>query len=406
MNPTKPIHGSQSKTDTGATKAGLAPEHEQKLLSLLDKLDARDAMNGSRHGRQNTRAAFRRFGVKAIVHHPGGSMTARRVLTRDISAGGLGFIDNGYLHLNTRVDIVLSRHGGGDDVVRGKVVQCDHIAGAWHAVGVKFEHQIVPKLYLDPDQFVDMEIDARQAEAIVGRVLLIDQSDLDRRLFAHNLRRTRVELRTATTLADGERIVKEPNASFDLVVFDLQLSTGDGPLAAQTVVSRVKAMGIGRIAVCSENINAEVLRKVQSLGLLGFLTKPYEPQRLLACLRGWLGFGLPDDGPIYSTLANQSAKKRILAEFVVNVGKLGQALGQTVQTDDFQRCRAVCNGLRASGTAHGFRPITQAATEALRLLDSTHDLAQAITSIARLQDLCARATDAVPSHEISPALAA
>ena len=335
-----------------------------------------------------------------LVHHPGGTSTPRHVLTRDLSAGGLSFLHNGYMHTGTRVDMNLQRFVGGEDTVSGRVIHCAHIAGTWHTVGVKFNAKVFPKLYLDPDQAGASTVDATQPQAIQGRVLLLEDAELDRRLFAHHLRKTRVELTLCETLDDAEAQIKRraggPEA-FELAVVEVRLSNVTPAVEPAAVVTRLVATGV-RVAACSAETDPKVLQAVKEAGTIGVLRKPYDPDRLLGNIVDWLGLDTGGDR-ILSSLADQPDMRPLLTEFVGKAKLLGQALAEAVRNDDFDRARNICITLRGSGAGYGFHAVTEAAGEVLQLLETSKSLANAGGIVDRLRAVCARVTDAGPAED-------
>jgi CheY-like chemotaxis protein len=375
--------------------AASAAERKQQLDALLDKLDARDATSNGRRDRRSMRATYRRGDVRIIVHHPGGSITDRRVLTRDLSAGGLSFLHAGYLHIGTRVDVNLRRHvGGGEDAVRGTAMHCEHIAGTWHAVGVKFDRRIFPKLYLDPESTPGLDLDARQPAGIAGRVLLLDDSELDRRLMAHHLRRTKVELTAVATLVEACAALagQSHDNPFELAVVDLNLADAEARLEPAEVVRRVVETGVPKVASCTAETDSARIRAVREAGCCGILTKPYDSEQLLASFANWLGMGNSSDGrdTINSSLADQPEMRPLLVEFVEKAQKLGLAMAEAREKNDLERCRSVVLALRGSGGGYGFTVVSEAATDAITNLEASQDVTEAGVALDRLQDICRR----------------
>ena len=98
-----------------------------------------------------TRIPFRRSDVACRIYHPGGSMTTASVATRNLSAGGTSFLYHGFLHKNTKIELVLARRQGSEDVIAGTVTHCQHLVRTYHQIGMKFATKVFPKLYLDPN---------------------------------------------------------------------------------------------------------------------------------------------------------------------------------------------------------------------------------------------------------------
>ena len=376
-------------------------DRDKQLSSLLDRLDARDAADDGRLGRRNARATYRRSDVHLVVHHPGGSVTERKVLTRDLSAGGLSFIHGGYLHVGTRCDVTLARYVGGKDTVRGTVQHCEHIAGTWHTVGVKFERRIFPKLYLDPEHAVAVEADARDPATVSGRVLLLDDNELDRRLMQHHLRRTKIELTGVGRLDQAcEALANQTSDNpFVLAIVDLNLADDEAEIAPGEVVRRVLSVGVPRVAACTAESDAQRLRVVREAGACGVLSKPYDGERLIGSVATWLGNAnplragtLPRDAEeaIYSTMAKQLDMQPLIDDFVRNVKSNLQSFRGAIDADDLAKCRAFCISLRGGGSSFGFASATEAAAEAVTSLDATMSVTEAAVQLQRLQDVCVR----------------
>lgn len=398
-----------------AHEAQAARTRREQLDAILDKLDARDAASDGKTGRRSMRASYRRSDVSISVYHPGGSTTERRVLTRDLSAGGLSFVNSGYLHVGTRCETSLRRFvGGGEDLVRGQVMHCDHIAGTWHTVGVKFDRRIFPKLYLDPGDVEGVNMEGCQPSGISGRVLLLDDNELDRRLVAHHLRRTKIELTGVATLADAAAAVagQQGDNPFQLAIVDLNLAGEEAELGPAEVVRRLIDVGVPRVAACTAETDTARLRECREAGARGILTKPYDAERLLASVAEWLGVGSSGStDAITSTLATQADMLPLLQDFVEKAKKLSQAIKQSAEADDLQRVRSLLLGLRGSGGGYGFQPASEAATEAIKSLEATMSLSDSAVQLDRVHDVCGRLTAEADEADASdqsdpPAMAA
>ena len=388
-----------SKPDAAGRGSAARRQHQEqraKLDALLDLLDARDAADAGREGRRAVRCRYRRTDVEASVHHPGGSTTERRVLTRDLSAGGLSLIHNGYLHVGTRVDATLRRHSGGADTVRGQVVHCSHISGPWHAVGLKFDRKLFPKLYLDPDAAADFDSNAGQPELVAGRVLLADANELDRRLVAHHLRRTRVELVGVATADEAEAALREAAEPFGLVL-------ADAGLGEEAIGRLGSAAGGATLAVCTaESQEADG----EGPAPADVLRKPYDGERLLAQVGRWLGRGGGGGdsaaGPIYSEMAGQAETGELLEAYVAEARRLAESIKASLDAGDADACRSACVRLRGSGGGYGFAGLSAAADEAVRAIEATAALSDAAGPLDRVRDLCARLSDGRPGEGTPP----
>jgi CheY-like chemotaxis protein len=393
-------------------RSSAQPEQDaraEQLKSLLDRLDAKDSIDEGRQDRRSARATFRRSGVKITVHHPGGTSTERSVLTRDLSAGGLSFIHGGYLHIDTRCDVTLARYVGGTDNVRGVVQRCEHIAGSWHTVGVKFDRRIFPKLYLDPEFASDVEFDSRNPQSIGGRVLLVDDSELDRRLMAHHLRRTKVELTGVATLAEAVEAIAGQSAEnpFRLAIVDLNLSGNESSLTPDQVVRKMVDAAVPRVAACSAESDVSKLRAAREAGAISVLAKPYDNEKLLMSMASWLGNGgVGGDEAIYSSMAGQEDMNALIEEFVAKTKKDAQALHAAIEQDSFEACRSLVVSIRGGGASFGFGVITEVASEAVISLDGSGSVADAAVALQRLIETCGRLSADAKAVDEEPRMAA
>lgn len=281
-----------------APKSARQAQEEQKrqvLEALLNRLDAQAVSEAGVQRRRSERVHFRQYSVPVRVHHPGGSIAVRRVLTRDISAGGLSFLHNGYLHLNTRLDVVLRRTTGGKDLISGTVAYCSHIGGTWHLVGARLERRIFPKLYVDTDQMGLLPEEPRDPASLTGTILHMESLELDQRLLAHHLRHTNVAVRNCANVAEAVPLLN--STRFDLVLLNLDLEPGqedksDAITPRLRTIQAIRTAGYGGLLAASMNeTRPEVITAVRQAGICGLLGKPYEGERVVAALGSWLEGG-------------------------------------------------------------------------------------------------------------------
>lgn len=119
-----------------------------RAAALLDELDSRTP-EGSEHverGRRDARRSHREQTELLVTGEIGGGR--RAIFTRNLSAGGLGFVLEGHLSNGSCVQVTLSRRDGGFDRVRGIIVYSRAIAPFWTCCGMRFEAAIDPSAYL------------------------------------------------------------------------------------------------------------------------------------------------------------------------------------------------------------------------------------------------------------------
>lgn len=117
------------------------------MESLLEGLDAGER---SSTRRLYSRWEFRRESIDVRLIQNGGS-TNIKVLTRNISRGGMSFLHSNFMHLLTRCEVSLPHPNHGKILVPGKVIRCEHRGGVVHEVGVRFEHPVDARNIADID---------------------------------------------------------------------------------------------------------------------------------------------------------------------------------------------------------------------------------------------------------------
>jgi len=104
---------------------------------------------------EERRRADRRFrfldpqGLLLFVSHPGGTDVSYRVMPRDLSEMGLGFLHGNFLYPGSTCTLELRGKDGKTHCISAKLMRCDHVTGRVHDVGIKFIKAIDVALYID-----------------------------------------------------------------------------------------------------------------------------------------------------------------------------------------------------------------------------------------------------------------
>jgi CheY-like chemotaxis protein len=371
----------------GATAAPLPKGLADKVFSVLDRLDAMD--DGSfRNRRNSSRNTYRKLDVPVRVYHPGGSSAVRTVATRNLSASGIGFLYPSFLHLGTKVEVVLNRRLGGEDVIRGATVFCSHVGGVFHQIGVKFDQKIFTNLYLDAGQTTEEPVEPATSsdKDLVGKILYVEDNQTDLVQFKHFLKSTRLDV--TGVLTGKEAVQAVANRSFDLLLTDLNLESTTG----EALIPELRTAGYtGPIYLVTGESTPARLMGAQQAGALGILSKPYDQSKLHALLRTWLK--ITDGEPLISSVANQPDMLILLPKYVSGLKELANELKSQLETDNLNRLRHVCTSLKGTASSYGFAPIADAAAQATQQIDTTLTVSGCASQIQKLIDLCRRATD-------------
>ena len=156
--------------------------------------------------------------------------------------------------------------------------------------------------------------------------VVIDDDDIFCEVLARALERRGFAVRTATTVADGENLIRQEAP--DHAVVDLRIGNESGLALVRTLaavtppVTTVVLTGYGSIATAVEAIK---------LGASHYLTKPVEVDEILAALQQ---MPLPRDvavaaqpKPLSVRRAEWEHIQRVLSEYAGNISAAARALG-------------------------------------------------------------------------------
>lgn len=368
---------------------------ESILFGFLDRLDAdQSSSSGTQRGK---RLSYRRNDLRLTVTHPGGGTAARTVLGRDLCPKGAGIVYDGFLYIGTDCMLILRRRMTGQDVVRGQVVHCRHLHGAYHLVEIEFREPIVPKLYVEASEWNKLSMEGEVDPAtVVGTVLMLDDQKIDHTIAAHCLRGSGIKLTSVASTAEALAAVKQ--MKIDLVLTDLNLDKGE---RGEQVIVKLREVGYrGSIIVVSAEGNADRIAGAWAAGANALLPKPYTKQQLLNSISNLLTVSTEDSDlePIFSTLFASTSGSRaayaetatLIEQFLDGINDALFDLKRAIAEDAIQNARTVCQTLKGTGLSYGFPAITDAAKEAVRSLDATQSIDESLTELRRVESIALR----------------
>lgn len=120
------------------------------------------------------------------------------------------------------------------------------------------------------------------------RVLVVDDDDVIRQLICVNLELEGFEVLTA---CDGEEAIAQARASHpDVVTLDIMMPRLDGWEAAERLRSDPATAGV-RVCLISARAQQADLRRGERIGVDAYITKPFDPDELVAVVRRLAGPG-------------------------------------------------------------------------------------------------------------------
>jgi CheY-like chemotaxis protein len=374
---------SPSSNNASDKAASTLARQQSTITAILDKLDAADGSK-FRNRRESPRYLFRRIDVPVRVFHPGGTDGLKLVATRNLSNVGLGFLCTGFLHIGTKVETMLTRRTGGDDVIVGKVIFCVHVSGSFHQIGVRFDQKIAPRSYVDRASLEKLDRAGLPPTTLGGHVLHVDDSEVERKLLAHYLKPTKITLTSIPSGDDPIAAVKASNVDLVLCEANLKAMTGE------QLIAQLRTAGYaGRVIVITSETKGDRLRALKQAGATGMLGKPYDQAKLFSLIGAFLKRVAADTG-VVSALAAQPEMKSLIERYVANVQQLAKDIEAAMRENQIDRIRHICNSLKGSGTSYGFAVLSDSAKETMRALDATMSMQESDEQIKKLLDLCKR----------------
>lgn len=360
------------------------------LGKVLADLDSTRSKGVAR--RRHYRWPFANERLTVEVQHAGGNHLTLALAARNISSGGVGLLHNAYMHPGTACTVNLPQivDRSAYTPVAGKVVRCRHVRGVIHEVGIRFESPIRMREFVavDPMQggFTLEHVDPAK---LIGSVLHVDDSAVDRRLVRHHLRDTQL---TITTAEDGATAIRRAAEGFDIILCDLDLPDMSGA----DLLERLRTDGVQTpILMLTADSDPTVRAKLRALRATAFLSKPLTPEALLRALGEFLlgeaGGGADAGGPVFCSLAPDDPTAAIVPEYIEDLKVAAGRLKEAIAKDELLAARRVAFQLKGSAAVLGFAPIGEAAEAAVVSLTATGSVGESARPLKQLMSLCLRA---------------
>ena len=361
---------------------------DAQLAEVLETAAQRDDVAEDEHGREEQRETaerltFRHRDIGLIVEHPGGGPASYYICTRNLTSEGLGVLHGAYLHVGTRCKVMLPTIWGGEEPIRGRVVRCRLLSGMIHEVGVRFDAPIDLWRFLDGEESGSAEnMNSMDGRDLTGRVLLLDDLQVECRICEHHLAPTKLDLVTTTTLVAAVQLVAEE--TFDAVMCDLNL----GELTGEEAIKAIrKTPFLGPIIALTGESNPARMRQVKQAGADAIVRKPYDPKNLLAVLSEWISKGGSNGvvGPVYSQLASVARCEKLLDGFFEFTEEIKEEMKRAIGKDDLATTRRLCQDLHETAGGYGFPAVSDAAERAVTALDSSCSISESMQDLQRVQ---------------------
>jgi len=244
---------------------------------VLSELTARSAGVGQSQ-RRSERHHYAGHNVHLDIEGEGGRRSRFLTYSRDLSSCGLSVIHGGFVYPGTRCEVTLTTLEQRTETISGRVVRCDYVKGTLHDLGISFDEPV------DPARFAPSAGESLSTKTLAAlsersdRIVFLDDSEAELRLFRHHLRETGFDVTTAGSAKEAAQLIR--GSTVDLFVCDLDL--GPGQRTGEEVIQLARGAGFTRPILALTGQSAlERLQRAKRHGANAVLLKPYSPGRLL-----------------------------------------------------------------------------------------------------------------------------
>ena len=371
--------------------ARLSDTARQEFLDRLDRSASTERASRGIHRnnqRKDTRWTYRQSDIAVTVEHPAGGVSRLLLMSRNLSAGGISFLHSGFLYPGSRCQVALPRLDGEHHIANGSIVTCRHVQGLIHEVCIKFERRIEPPQYVaSPETAGTDSPQSVEMPELHGRVLVVDDSEMDRNLLLHHLKIAGVHLTSVSTSGAALDTVKREIV--EIVLCDINLESMDG---VEFITKLRGALFTGPIVVVTAESNEERIAAAKMAGAGHIIAKPYSPDELLNTmidLHQQIGAVLTQSA-IYSTADDQPGMTDLIGQYIDQARKAARKIERITTDDGLNELRQVCMSIKGSAPGYGFAPVGSLAADIIKALDASHNVRSVSSQLRTLTMMCDR----------------
>lgn len=385
--------GGSPATDMGRPTTDLAvpPTNTLRLnaATLTRVIAEMDATIDSHHrARSLVRWPFAKQSVRVEIHQGAGNSTRLQYACRALSGDGIGLLHSSFMHTDTRCTVYLPQLVGEVVPVEGKVKRCRHVKGLMHEIGVKFDKSINIRQFVlrDPTKGMFL-LETIDPTTLVGVVLHIDDSVMQRKLARHYLRDTSLEIVNAETAQEG---LDRASEGFDLILADYDLDGMPGPRLVDAI--RAKGLQTPIVLLTVDSRRAFNSDRLESRAN-AYLQLPINQEQLLRGVAEFLvadGSNPDAGGPVYSSLSSDHPSYQFVADFVEATRRMANALQLAINQEDVVAVQRMVNEAKSVSAEVGFGMIAESAQAAATAIDASMSVADALRQLRSLASMCMR----------------
>lgn len=329
---------------------------ERELGKLLNLMDAQAGQPSVK--REHVRWAFRKTSVGLTLEQPGGSRQTVIVATRNLSKRGMSVLHSAYVYTGTKCEVSFEVAGREAVRIPGTVRRCEHVGGRAHEVGIQFDEEVSMRDLLGLDPMLEAySLEHVDPQALHGTVLIAAGSELEQKLLLRMLEETNLTLQVGESI---EQTLERAKKGADLVLCDAHLMSAE---SGCELVAELRASGFDAPVVVAGSGSPGERDEVRMAGASGYLSKPFNEQRVRQALAEFL-LSDSDGGPIYSSLDAEDPMNELISTFLRELPRLALALETSMRENDAAGALKACRVLSGTGRSLGFGELSDLAIRA------------------------------------------
>lgn len=327
----------------------------------------------------------------------GGRKSHNTVVPRNLSKRGASVLYGGFVHPGTQCVLSIRCVDGSSRSISAVVRHSRHAKGRLHDLGLEFSQSVDPRdffIVLGNNYLFNRE--AVSLKSITGKLLVIEDSIAMQRLIAKDLHEADLTILFAKTAAEGiARLTEEP----DVILIDYLLPDGNG----LDVMQKIRDLGytVPCMLMTSER-DRELRMAAIGAGAREMLYKPVPACVLHQAIAEYLVRDEEVDSGDHGAEGGGSQSKDDVAVFIDVLLAEGKEMAAALERNNTETVRSCALELVDSARRHGFPHISEQATEVVRIMDASTNLARASGEVKKLIKLCEK-TRRVPEDAEPPA---
>lgn len=206
---------------------------------------------------------------------------------RDLSAGGAMLVGTLRLAAGERIEILFDADGDRLTGIRlcAEVIRSDRLPSERFATGVEFRD--VPVVIHDHIHELVIAANERRRANAPPSIMVVDASPQAHRAVARDLARSGRRILAASTLLEVVRHLHDPEQRIETALVDTRLGDADGLAILAYLADEYP--NVRRVLVSDRGRLCDYERELSSGRAHAFLTKPWEPECLVAALSVFRG---------------------------------------------------------------------------------------------------------------------